>query len=231
MGYAILVCGGRRGNREYLLAMRSPQHSQEPITDVESQIADAVLAQPGQAITTASLFTHGRPERIGDAAERVAGLARRLGVELVDAERAEMIVVLGGDGTMLRALQAALPFRAVCLGVNFGRVGFLTSIDADHLEQGLERAFAGDWSWRSSTIVGDTGHGAVTGINDIVLTSGLRPNRWRAHSTRLLPKSIRRGNFPRKGGVTSHLPGAVSGGLLSCFVLHFPRPSSCPTRN
>ena len=98
----------------------------------------------------------------------------RLGVELVDADRAEMIVVLGGDGTMLRALQAALPFRAVCLGVNFGRVGFLTSIEADDLEQGLERAFAGDFEeLRLPTIVGDTGQGTVTGINDIVLTSGL----------------------------------------------------------
>ena len=131
-------------------------------------------AQPGRAISTASLFTHGRPERIGDAAERVAALASRLGVELVDADRAEMIVVLGGDGTMLRALQAALPFRAVCLGVNFGRVGFLTSIDADHLEQGLERAFAGDFEeLRLPTIIGDAGQGTVTGINDIVLTSGL----------------------------------------------------------
>ena len=75
---------------------------------------------------------------------------------------------------MLRALQAALPFRAVCLGVNFGRVGFLTSIEADDLEQGLERAFAGDFEeLRLPTIVGDTGQGTVTGINDIVLTSGL----------------------------------------------------------
>ena len=122
-----------------------------------------------------SLFTHGRPERIGDSVERVTALARRLGVEVVDQPAdADMVVVLGGDGTMLRALQTALETPATCLGVNFGRVGFLTSVDAGRLEQGLERAFAGDYEeLRLPTIVGDAGSGATTGINDLVLTSGL----------------------------------------------------------
>ena len=51
--------------------------------------------------------------------------------------------MLGGDGTMLRALQRYLGTGVPALGVNFGRVGFLTSIEARDLETGLERAFAG----------------------------------------------------------------------------------------
>jgi NAD+ kinase len=132
-------------------------------------------AHPGTAVRRVTLFTHGRPERIGDSAERVTALARRLGIDVVDGpDDADMVVVLGGDGTMLRALQTALETPAVCLGVNFGRVGFLTSVDAGRLEQGLERAFAGDYEeLRLPTIVGDAGSGPVTGINDLVLTSGL----------------------------------------------------------
>ncbi len=121
-----------------------------------------------------SLFTHGRPERIGDAATRVERLAERLGIAVVDPAEADMIVVLGGDGTMLRALQTALPTEAICIGVNFGRVGFLTSIPAEGLEGGLERAFRGEYEeLRLPTIIGDDGTQETTGINDLVLTSGL----------------------------------------------------------
>ena len=46
---------------------------------------------------------------------------------------------------MLRALTRFLNTDVPVLGVNFGRVGFLTTMQADELEPGLERAFAGDY--------------------------------------------------------------------------------------
>ena len=73
---------------------------------------------------------------------------------------------------MLRALQGRLGTGIPCLGTNFGRVGFLTSIAGDDFEQGLERAFAGGYEVLDlPTLVGDAGAGALTGVNDIVLTS------------------------------------------------------------
>ncbi len=97
-----------------------------------------------------------------------------MGVEVVEDGSADLIVVLGGDGTMLRALHEGLPTRTPCLGVNFGRVGFLTSIDSAALEAGLERAWSGDYEeLRLPTIDGDDGTGVSTGINDIVLSSAL----------------------------------------------------------
>jgi NAD+ kinase len=131
-------------------------------------------ALPGRPISRISLFVHGRPERIGDAPDRVRRLAKRLGVEVVDDHTADLIVVLGGDGTMLRALHEGLASETPCLGVNFGRVGFLTSIDSTKLESGLERAWGGDYEeLRLPTIDGDDGSGVSTGINDIVLSSAL----------------------------------------------------------
>ena len=59
---------------------------------------------------------------------------------------ADLAVVLGGDGTMLRALTRFLGTGVAVIGVNFGRVGFLSSIPRSDLEPGLARAFAGEYS-------------------------------------------------------------------------------------
>ena len=67
-------------------------------------------------------------------------------VEIVGADDVpELAVTLGGDGSMLRAFHRFLDSNVPVIGVNFGRVGFLTSIPADDLERGLERVFAGDF--------------------------------------------------------------------------------------
>lgn len=50
------------------------------------------------------------------------------------AAGAELIVVLGGDGTLLRAAELARPCGVPLLGVNLGRVGFLAEADRDSLE-------------------------------------------------------------------------------------------------
>ena len=126
----------------------------------------------GVAVGRAAFLTHGRPEVIGDALDRLRAVAARCGVEIVDEHDPDIVIVLGGDGTMLRALQGRLGTGIPCLGINFGRVGFLTSIAGDDFEQGLERAFAGGYEVLDlPTLVGDAGAGSLTGVNDIVLTS------------------------------------------------------------
>src|SRR5579875_3199082 len=82
---------------------------------------------------------------VGDALARVAQVAERCGVELVDGDDADLAVVLGGDGTMLRALTRFLGTGVPAIGVNYGRVGFLTAIAAAELEGGLARAFRGEY--------------------------------------------------------------------------------------
>jgi len=92
------------------------------------------------------VFAHGRPERVAGALERLQALAAEAGVELVgdDDSSADVAIVLGGDGTMLRALTTFLGTGVPVFGVNFGRVGFLTAVANDELEAGVRRAFAGD---------------------------------------------------------------------------------------
>lgn len=54
-------------------------------------------------------------------------------------------VSLGGDGTMLRTIDLVGAEGVPVLGVNMGHLGFLTEIDPEHLEWGLERVLAGDY--------------------------------------------------------------------------------------
>lgn len=59
-------------------------------------------------------------------------------------ERADLVVSLGGDGTMLRAIAASARSGAPILGVNLGRLGYLTEAEPEGLDQALDAFFAGD---------------------------------------------------------------------------------------
>jgi NAD+ kinase len=119
-----------------------------------------------------AIMTHGKPATVGNAVARVHELAAREGVAVVDDDTADLCVVLGGDGTMLRALQRYLGTDVAVLGVNFGRVGFLTSVGADELEHGLSRVFGGEYEVvELPTLETEVGGERVTAVNDTVAGS------------------------------------------------------------
>jgi NAD+ kinase len=142
-------------------------------------------------VRRAAVITHGKPSTIGPALERLEKVAREAGVELLlpdeevekhgfgeaesDLTSADVAVVLGGDGTMLRALQRFLGTDIPVVGVNFGRVGFLASIQPNELESGLARIFSGDYRVVHLTTLQvevDGLRGAA--INDVVVLSAIR---------------------------------------------------------
>ncbi len=57
----------------------------------------------------------------------------------------EMVLVLGGDGTFLRAAELAHPASIPVLGINLGRIGFLTEAEADHLDDALAQVVSRDY--------------------------------------------------------------------------------------
>jgi len=83
-----------------------------------------------------------------DAEEtRKHGLVPGPGLEL-DApikDDVELCVVLGGDGTILRALQRYAGTGVPVFAVNFGEIGFLATIEPEEIEEGMRRAFDGDF--------------------------------------------------------------------------------------
>src|SRR5918994_2636138 len=64
------------------------------------------------------------------------------------AERGDLVVALGGDGTVLSALRAAAASDAPVLGVACGSLGALSAISADRLGHALDRVRVGDWTAR-----------------------------------------------------------------------------------
>jgi NAD+ kinase len=68
------------------------------------------------------------------------------GIEAVeDGERPDVCVVLGGDGSILYALRRFAGTDVPVFGINYGTVGFLAAVERDHLEEGLQKAFSGDF--------------------------------------------------------------------------------------
>jgi NAD+ kinase len=108
-----------------------------------------------------------------DALARLRAVAERKGVELVEGEDADIAIVLGGDGTMLRALARFLGTGVPVIGVNYGRVGFLTAISADELESGLERVFDGEYETvELSTLEAIVNGTTKVAVNDVVVAGG-----------------------------------------------------------
>jgi NAD+ kinase len=119
-----------------------------------------------------AIVTHGKPETVGDAVKRVEEAARAAGVQIVPDGEADLVVVLGGDGTMLRALKQSLDTGAPVFGINFGRVGFLTAVDVEDFDSGLGRALAGDFVVvELPTLEAEVGGATHTAVNDCVATS------------------------------------------------------------
>ena len=140
----------------------------------------------------ATVLTHRRPDETAPALEKLLAAAREAGVTLrfddeetakhelqpgeglvLDApivDDVELCIVLGGDGTILRAMQRYSNTGVPVFAVNFGEIGFLATVEPDELEDGLRRAFAGDFELlRLPAIVLDTPTGVVSAINDVAI--------------------------------------------------------------
>jgi len=105
-------------------------------------------------------------------ADEVPGFEPSPGVFIDDAE---LVVTVGGDGTMLRAVRIAVPLNVPVLGVNMGRLGFLTEVDTtpDGFAR-IARALRGEFvvEERVTLEVSVNGVGAHFALNDVVVRRG-----------------------------------------------------------
>jgi NAD+ kinase len=125
-----------------------------------------------RSIRRIAIVTHGTAD-VADAVESVERLAREAGVEIVEDDP-DLAVVLGGDGTMLRALKRFLGAEVPVIGVNYGRVGFLASMPHEHMEDGLARALAGNLEVvELPTLEVEVGGARHAAVNDVVAHSAV----------------------------------------------------------
>ena len=158
-------------------------------------------------------------EDASELRERAAGWCRMRGVEHWAAPAGEtatlvehlpgtdVLVVLGGDGTFLRAAQAVTEVDVPLLGINLGKVGFLSKAEAHELEAVLGQLAAGTFVVRermglTGAILpaGRPGDTRFTALNDIVVARGSLARVVQAgrDDRRVAPGDVRRGRPGRR---------------------------------
>ena len=132
-----------------------------------------------------AIFTRDDLPELDPTRAKVLAVLRDLGVFVVpekDRGAIDAVVVLGGDGTLLRAVQRLSSEDTPVLGVNLGSLGFLTEITSEEVEEALKTLVAGTYafSWRSllSVNLKSGGESSVhEGLNDVTIAKASTVSR------------------------------------------------------
>ena len=114
---------------------------------------------------------HG-PEEARAFAETLRESIVSLGGEVVDSKQSspDLVLAVGGDGTMLAGTQQALAHDVPILGFNLGTMGFLAEAETADVKAVVKRLIAGDYDTAQRMTVTATVNGqSVTGVNDVVV--------------------------------------------------------------
>lgn len=131
------------GERSVLLVVHTGRdEATETATRVQKVLRDNGI---GLRILSAEAVDRGRPHL---SQEEVR--ARGANIRVVDADEdaavgCELVLVLGGDGTFLRAAELARNASVPVLGVNLGRIGFLAESEAEAIDAVLDHVIARDY--------------------------------------------------------------------------------------
>lgn len=114
----------------------------------------------------------------------VAKAAKGHGIVLADSEElarmCDLLMVIGGDGTMLRVARDTAGSNTPLLGVNAGRLGFLTTASTEDLKTALQNLWAGKFTIDPMPLVEASGTFAgrkikAQALNDILISRGANP--------------------------------------------------------
>ena len=160
----------------------------ESIILMNRQPTDSPASRP--SFKSVGILCHPKIEATQDVARRIGAWLEAREVEpwLVStwdeeairarASQLDLVVVLGGDGSMLRAARMTAAHQTPLIGVNMGRLGFLSEMTPDTWDDLLPRVLEGDYwieqrmllstkSWRGDKLLGE--HLA---LNDVVVSRG-----------------------------------------------------------
>ena len=157
-------------------------------TGVATEPPQTPLPHEGKPVKKVGFIVNDTIEAASEQAHRIGRLLTSRGVQVFETHSArpdktakwkpednlDLIMTFGGDGTILRAAQTAAPLEVPILGVNLGRVGFLTEINPWQLQERLPLFLNGDYwlekramlqaeLWRGETLVG-----SYLAMNDVV---------------------------------------------------------------
>lgn len=111
----------------------------------DSLVAAATVAEQLMASGAVPVFTSDERADLLAASPQLNGSLAILG-DTVQPQELELVVVLGGDGTILRAAEMVRGCSAPLLGINLGHVGFLAESERDDLGEAVRRALLRDYA-------------------------------------------------------------------------------------
>jgi len=137
-----------------------------------------------------TVFTHQYPEQTSNCVDRLIERAHESEIEVLfppaevekhnipegdgirlnagPEEDTDLAVVLGGDGSILSALRAYAGRSVPVFALNFGAIGFLATVEQAAMEEGLERAFEGNYELLELPGIGLSVNGDQHwGVNDV----------------------------------------------------------------
>ncbi|MFN3762357.1 MAG: NAD(+)/NADH kinase [Anaerolineae bacterium] len=147
-----------------------------------------MAAAAGRRLSTVGIFVHPRLPAAPPLAHEIARWLGERGVRvwetdsldedavLPDLPDTDLLVTLGGDGSILRAAHHTAGHPTLILGVNLGRMGFLTEAEPDGWEEVLQRVWQGEyWVEERMMLRAAVGAGdlpARDALNDVVVGPG-----------------------------------------------------------
>ncbi len=138
------------------------------------------------------MLTHPRSSEAAQLAHTLENRLRSAGVRVTRTQRSQgrdrplerdvdLLIAVGGDGTVLRAQRLAVECGVPVLGVGAGRLGFLAETTPDQIEAALAALLAGDYRIEHRSLISITHQrdervlGKYTALNDAVLARGRSP--------------------------------------------------------
>lgn len=139
----------------------------------------------------------------------------------------DLVLCLGGDGTLLQAVRAMEGLEVPTLGINLGGLGFLTAVPSDELETSLDDVVEGRYRVRDRRLLravgaGDEGKGLeLYALNDIVFDEGTFSRR--AVVLKLNIRGTHIGTFTADGLIVSTATGSTAYSLSAGGPIVHPR--------
>jgi NAD+ kinase len=130
------------------------------------------------SISRACLVEHPGKDQVRELREDIERFLIGSGVEVSSTEP-QLVISLGGDGTMLRAAQIAHFNDAVLLGINLGTLGYLAEVEASASLDALQEVLAGNFTVQPrmmlrcevTSAAGSTSH---VGLNEVLVERAAR---------------------------------------------------------
>ena len=170
-----------------------------------------------------AIVAHEKKPAANEARDDLATWLEGQGIE-VDVPSPDLVVSLGGDGTMLRAARHAHEEDAPLLGVNLGRLGYLTEIEMGNEREALEAVFDGDFRVEERMMlearVASPEGGPFVGLNEVLVE---RSSRYRLVRLEVSVGGDRLTDFSADGVIVATPTGSTAYALSAGGPIVSPR--------